>query len=116
VIALSGASEPRCDHPERSEGSGYQLSAVSFQQDGPRIGTDRCDLCESVACFSEVERGNELRFEVKGQEYFLAFVEQENRFYVFAPTPTGMQRMPVYVDAVKYERAATLRTDTHLSS
>jgi hypothetical protein len=57
-----------------------------------------------------------LRFEVKGQEYFLAFVEQENRWYVFAPSPTGMQRMPVYVDAAKYERAPALRTDTHLSS
>jgi hypothetical protein len=57
-----------------------------------------------------------LRFEVKGQEYFLAFVEQENRWYVFAPNPSGMQRMPVYVDAAKYDRAATLRTDSHLSS
>jgi len=46
-----------------------------------------------------------VRFEVKGQEYFLAFVEQEKRFYVFAPTPTGMHRIPVYVDAVKWNRA-----------
>jgi hypothetical protein len=51
------------------------------------------------------ERRFKLRFEVKGQEYFLAFVEQENRLYVFAPTPTGMQRMPVYVDAVKWKTA-----------
>jgi hypothetical protein len=47
-------------------------------------------------------KGNTLRFEVKGQEYFLAFVEQENRYYVFAPTATGLERMPVYVDAVKW--------------
>jgi hypothetical protein len=43
-----------------------------------------------------------VRFEVKGQEYFLAFVEQENRLYLFAPTPGGLQRIPVYVDAAKY--------------
>jgi hypothetical protein len=47
-----------------------------------------------------------LRFEVKGQEYFLAFVEQENRLFVFAPTATGMQRMPVYVDAAKWRPTA----------
>jgi hypothetical protein len=49
-----------------------------------------------------------LRFEVKGQEYFLAFVEQENKLYVFAPTATGMQRMPVYVDAVKWKVADSI--------
>jgi hypothetical protein len=48
-----------------------------------------------------------LRFEVNGQEYFLAFVEQENKFYVFAPTATGLQRMPVYVDAAKFDRATS---------
>jgi hypothetical protein len=52
-----------------------------------------------------VRKGSQLRFEVKGQEYFLAFVEQENRFYVFAPTATGMQKMPVYVDAAKWRLA-----------
>jgi hypothetical protein len=63
-----------------------------------------------------VGNGTKLRFEVKGQEYFLAFVEQENRFYVFAPSPTGMQRIPVYVDVAKYERAAALKTDMYSSS
>ncbi len=46
---------------------------------------------------------NELQFQIRGKEYFLAFVEDEKRWYVFAPTADGMQRMPVYVDAVKYE-------------
>jgi len=46
-----------------------------------------------------------LRFQVKGQEYFLAFVEDERRWYLFTPTQQGMQRMPVYVDAPNYERA-----------
>ena len=57
-----------------------------------------------------------MQFQVKGQDYFLAFVEQEKRWYVFAPTPQGVHRIPVYVDAAKYERAGILETETHLSS
>jgi hypothetical protein len=45
-----------------------------------------------------------VQFKVKDQEYFLAFVEDEKRWYVFAPSPTEMQRMPVYVDVVSWER------------
>jgi hypothetical protein len=40
-----------------------------------------------------------MNFQVKGQEYFLAFVEDERRWFVFAPTAQGVQRIPVYVDA-----------------
>ncbi len=40
-----------------------------------------------------------MQFQVKGQEYFLAFVEDEGRWYVFAPSGDGLQRIPVYVDA-----------------
>jgi hypothetical protein len=40
-----------------------------------------------------------LQFEVKGQTYFLAFVEEERRWYVFVPTSAGVRRIPVYVDA-----------------
>jgi len=50
------------------------------------------------------ERRFKLQFQVKEQEYFLTFVEEENRFYVISATPTGMQRIPVYVDAAKWER------------
>ena len=49
-----------------------------------------------------------MQFKVKGQEYFLAFVEQEKRYYVFAPTQDGVQRIPVYVDGAKYEHVAGL--------
>jgi hypothetical protein len=59
---------------------------------------------------------NELQFQIKGQDYFLAFVEQEKRWYVFSPTPQGVHRIPVYVDAVKYEKPGILGTETHLSS
>jgi hypothetical protein len=40
-----------------------------------------------------------VQFEVNGQNYFLDFVEDERRWFVFAPTMTGINRIPVYVDA-----------------
>jgi len=45
-----------------------------------------------------------VQFEVNGKQYFLAFVEDERQWYVFSPAARGVERMPVYVDAVKYER------------
>jgi hypothetical protein len=51
---------------------------------------------------------NNLQFKIKDQDYFLAFVEQEKRWYVFAPTAQGVHRIPVYVDAVKYKKSGTL--------
>ncbi len=56
---------------------------------------------------------NELQFQIKGQDYFLAFVEQEKRWYVFAPTPAGVHRIPVYVDAPVYERVGSLENGRH---
>ena len=41
-----------------------------------------------------------MQFEINGHEYFLAFVESENRFYVLEATGQGVNRIPVYVDAV----------------
>jgi hypothetical protein len=57
-----------------------------------------------------------VQFQIKGQDYFLAFVEQERRWYVFSPILQGVQRMPVYVDAVKYEQAGILDITPSLSS
>jgi hypothetical protein len=57
-----------------------------------------------------------LQFQIKGQDFFLAFVEQEKRWYVFSPTAQGINRIPVYVDAVKYERPGILDINTSLSS
>ncbi len=57
-----------------------------------------------------------MQFQIKGQDYFLAFVEQEKRWYVFSPTPEGINRIPVYVDAVKYERAGTLAGEKYARS
>ena len=50
-----------------------------------------------------------MQFQVKGEEYFLTFVEDENRLYVFHPTPTGMDRFPVYEDAAKRDWVEALR-------
>jgi len=44
-----------------------------------------------------------LQFEVKGQTYFLAFVADERRWYVMAPTRQGILRIPVYVDGGERE-------------
>ncbi len=53
----------------------------------------------------EVNHGRfELEFEVNGQVYFLAFVEDERRWYVFAPAAAGVRRIPVYVDAPAAKR------------
>ena len=59
---------------------------------------------------------NEVQFKIKDQDYFLAFVEQEKRWYVFAPTSEGVNRIAVYVDAVKYQKPGILETETGLSS
>jgi hypothetical protein len=56
---------------------------------------------------------NELQFRIKGQDYFLAFVEPEKRWYLFAPTPQGVQRLPVYVDAPVYEKSGILEGGRH---
>ena len=57
-----------------------------------------------------------MQFRIKDQDYFLAFIEDEKRWYVMAPTPEGVHRIPVYVDAVKYERAGIVDIKTSLSS
>ncbi len=52
-----------------------------------------------------------MQFEVNGRSYFLAFVEDERRWYLFSPgSGEGLQRIPVYVDAVKFARVGTEET------
>jgi hypothetical protein len=55
----------------------------------------------------------ELQFQVKEQEYFLAFVEDERQWYVFAPTAQGTRRFPVYVDGAKFEKFGVLEAGKH---
>jgi len=46
---------------------------------------------------------NELRFEVNGQMFFVNFVPEEGRWYCFAPTPGGVQRIPVATDSAPFD-------------
>ena len=45
-----------------------------------------------------------MQFQIKGQEFFLTFAEDEQRLYVVTPTSDGVHKIPVYVDAAKWER------------
>jgi hypothetical protein len=57
-----------------------------------------------------------MQFQVNGREYFLAFVEDERRWYLFSPSNTqGLQRIPVYVDAAKPGRASLNENGRHES-
>ena len=56
-----------------------------------------------------------MQFQVKGQEYFLAFVEDEKGWFLFSPTAEGLLRTPVYVDAPKYGRAVSDHVTPKLS-
>jgi hypothetical protein len=66
-----------------------------------------------VACFFLTQGRLKLQFEANGQTYFLNFEEDEGRWYVFAQTLTGVNRIPVYVDAPKYERIGVLEAGRH---
>jgi hypothetical protein len=46
---------------------------------------------------------SELRFEVNEQMFFVNFVPEEGRWYCFAPTATGVQRIPVSMDTTPFE-------------
>ena len=39
-----------------------------------------------------------MQFEIRGQPYFLSFVAEEGRWFVFTPTSKGVQRIPVVDD------------------
>jgi hypothetical protein len=57
-----------------------------------------------------------MRFQIKDQEYFLAFVEDERQWFLFTQTASGLQRIAVYVDAVKGERSLSERAAHNVSS
>jgi hypothetical protein len=69
--------------------------------------TDPRKSAQSAACFSLLEVGGvEMQFQVKGQEYFLEYIDEEHRWFVFTQSGDGLQRIPVYVDSKKQDRAA----------
>jgi hypothetical protein len=47
-----------------------------------------------------------VQFEVNNHMYFLNFVEDEGRWYVFRPTGDGVIRIPVEMEAVHSEHFA----------
>jgi len=47
-----------------------------------------------------------MNFEVNGQMFFVNFVPEEGRWYCYAPTPGGLQRLPVSTDSAPFERFA----------
>jgi len=40
-----------------------------------------------------------LDFQVNNETYFIDLADEEGKWLVFAQTPTGVRRIPVYVDA-----------------
>src|SRR5579864_4970999 len=49
---------------------------------------------------------DELQFEINDQSYFLNYVEDEGRWYVFQPTGSGVIRIPVEMEAIHSEHFA----------
>ena len=45
------------------------------------------------------EMGDEVDFQVNNETYYIDLADQEGQWLVFAQTPTGVRRIPVYVDA-----------------
>jgi hypothetical protein len=56
--------------------------------------------------FGTKKEESELRFEVNGQMFFVNFVPEEGRWYCYAPTGMGVQRIPVSTDTAPFEAFA----------
>jgi hypothetical protein len=51
-----------------------------------------------------------MRFEVNGQLFFVNFVAEEGRWFCYAPTEAGLQKIPVSMDASPF-KAYTVEMD-----
>src|ERR1022692_3217001 len=82
-------------------------SALSHQRSasGTSVGARRRPhIASHLELLSRARKEeSELRFEVNGQMFFVNFIPEEGRWYCFAPTATGMQRIPVSMDASPFE-------------
>jgi len=58
-------------------------------------------------------RGHELDFQVNNETYFLDLSPDESKWVVLAETPTGLRRIPVYVDAPITDDLPVLVEDKH---
>ena len=52
---------------------------------------------------AQEHRRLKLQFEVNGQAFFVNFVPEEGRWYCYAPTEHGIQRIPVATDSAPFE-------------
>ena len=57
-----------------------------------------------------------MQFQVKGQEYFLEYIDEEHSWFVFTQVADGLQRIPVYVDGKKVRGASARKPSTKVSS
>ena len=57
-----------------------------------------------------------MQFQVKGQEYFLEYIDEEHSWFLFTQMGDAVQRIPVYVDGKKVRGSSTRRFSTKLSS
>jgi len=53
-------------------------------------------------------QGDKLDFQVNNETYFIDLADEEGKWLVFAQTPTGVRRIPVYVDAPVLEDVPVL--------
>ena len=70
----------------------------------------RPHLHQSYRLFFLGNEESELRFEVNGQMFFVTFVPAEGRWFCYAPSATGMQKIPVSMDTSPFE-AFTVEQD-----
>lgn len=56
--------------------------------------------------------GIELDFQVNNETYYIDLAEEEGKWLVFAQTPAGVRRIPVYIDAPEVDELTVLVEDT----
>lgn len=57
------------------------------------------------------EMGVDLDFQLNNETYYIDLADEEGKWLVFAQTPTGVRRIPVYVDAPDSEELPVLVED-----
>ena len=55
--------------------------------------------------------GDEVDFQVNNETYYIDLADEEGKWLVYAETPTGVRRIPVYDDAPESEDLPVLVED-----
>ena len=61
--------------------------------------------------FGDFSGGLEVDFQLNNETYYIDLADEEGKWLVFAQTPTGVRRIPVYVDAPESEDLPLLVED-----